>query len=1016
MSDSRPEKSSPERYDPTLIEQKWQDRWAADELYKTSPADERPKYFILDFYPYPSGEGLSVGHCRNYVPTDLIARYHRMKGFNVLHPMGWDAFGLPTENQAIKTKTNPAVLTKRYAANYKRQMNLIGASYDWSREITSSEPDYYHWTQWIFLRLYDHWYDPRADAARPISALESELAINGTAQIGLPLSERQVSAEEWHAYTPLQRQEFLKRFRLAYRGTATVNWDPVDKTVIANEEVGPDGRAWRSGALVERKVLRQWFFRISAFAERLDRDLDTVDWPARIITMQRNWIGKSTGAEVSFKIADFRLQIAAEHADPDQSAINNQQSEIIVFTTRPDTLWGATFMVLSPEHPLVAKLTTPEQQQTMDAYAAQARAKAAVVTLVEDKEKTGVFTGAYAINPVNGAQIPIWVADYVLMGYGTGAIMAVPAHDERDFAFALKFGLPIIPVIGRPDDAARSVLRPDSYSAALPAKLREAGYTFSEDAGQIVVELTGAQAMAYAALVRPHLHNGWTEVVGAGWLAIFPDEIIAWDSVAADARITNRIRTTLRVDALPSFMAYLVAEPAYRDLVFHAETGEPIHSGPINGLPAAEAITRTVAYLEERGVGKGRLNFKMRDWLISRQRYWGTPIPIIHTEDGLEVAVTDAELPVTLPGVDSYEPTATGESPLAKIAEWVNVTLPDGRTGRRETDTMGTFACSSWYFLRFIAPHNTQALGTTADLAYWLPVDMYVGGAEHAVMHLLYARFWTKFLHDYGLVPFIEPFKALRNQGLILAPPKEVDGQIIIEKMSKSKNNVITPDEVVAKHGADALRGYECFISDFEASVPWSTDGVPGVRRWLERVWRIVLSPGEVGDQPGAYSERQLQRLTHQTIQRVENDLKAFKFNTLVSALMEFTNGMYKARDAGLASTPAWGSAIETLLLLTAPVAPHITEELWARMGRSYSIHQQVWPTADPALAAEDEIEIVLQVNGKVRDKLTVPAEADEAQLHALALASERVKSHVGTKTIRKVIVVPGKLVNLVVG
>ena len=996
MNDHHPDKSSAERYDPTVLEPQWQQRWATDKLYQTGPADERPKYYILDFYPYPSGEGLSVGHCRNYVPTDVLARYHRMKGYNVLHPMGWDAFGLPTENQAIKTQTNPAVLTKRYAANYKRQMNLIGASYDWSREITSSEPEYYHWTQWIFLRLYDHWYDPRADQARPITTLEAELAEHGTAKIGLPLSERAISAAEWLAATPLQRQENLRRFRLAYRGEATVNWDPVDKTVIANEEVSPEGRAWRSGALVERKVLRQWFFRITAFADRLHRDLDTVDWPTRIVTMQRNWIGKSTGAEVIFKTEDG--------------------TDIIVFTTRPDTLWGATFMVLSPDHPLVAHVTTPDCHATVTAYVEQARAKSAVVVTVEDKAKTGVFTGGYAVNPVNGAQIPIWVADYVLMGYGTGAIMAVPAHDERDFAFALKFGLPIIPVIQRPDDAARSVLHPGTYSAELPAKLTEAGFRFSEDAGQLVVELTGAQAQAYAALVRPQLHNGWTEVVGAGWLVIFPDAIIPFDSADADARISDRIRTALQVDALPSFMAYLVTVPAYQTLVFHTETGTPINSGPINGLPGAEAITRTVAYLEAHGLGQGRQNYKLRDWLISRQRYWGTPIPIIHTEDGLEVPVADPDLPLTLPGVDSYEPTATGESPLAKIPAWVDVTLPDGRTGRRETDTMGTFACSSWYFLRFIAPHNNQALGTTADLAYWLPVDMYVGGAEHAVMHLLYARFWTKFLHDYGLVPFIEPFKALRNQGLILAPPKEVDGQIIIEKMSKSKNNVITPDEVVAKHGADALRGYECFISDFEASVPWSTDGVPGVRRWLERVWRIVLSPGEVGDQPGAYSERQLQRLTHQTIQRVENDLKAFKFNTLVAALMEFTNGLYKARDAGLASTPAWGSAIETLLLLTAPVAPHITEELWARMGRSYSIHQQGWPTADPALAAEEEIEIVLQVNGKVRDKLTVPAEADEAQLHALALASERVKSHVGTKTIRKVIVVPGKLVNLVVG
>ena len=994
MSDTKSEKTYTERYDPAAIEKKWQERWAADDLYRTGPADERPKYYVLDFYPYPSGDGLSVGHCRNYVPTDVLARFYRMNGYNVLHPMGWDAFGLPTENQAIKTKTNPAVLTKRYAANYKRQLNMIGASYDWSREITSSEPDYYHWTQWIFLRLYDHWYDTRQDKARPIAELEAELAAHGTAKLDLPLSERRITADEWNSYTPLERQEFLKRFRLAYRGEATVNWDPVDKTVIANEEVGPDGRAWRSGALVERKVLKQWFFRITAYAERLDRDLDTVDWPSRIVAMQRNWIGKSRGAEVIFK---------AEQGD-----------EIIVFTTRPDTLWGATFMVLSPEHPLVERVTTAEQRQAVAAYVAQAKAKGPAAA--EEKDKTGVFTGGYAVNPVNGAKIPIWVADYVLMGYGTGAIMAVPAHDERDFAFAIKFGLPIVPVIRRPDDAARSVLRPGTYAAELPERLREAGYRFSEDDGQLVVELTGEQARAYAELVQPHLTEGWTEVAGSGWLVIFPDEIIAFDSAAADARIVDRIRTSLQVDAIPSYMAYLVTIPAYRDLVYHDEVGTPINSGPIDGVPADEAIERTIALLEEWGVGKGRMNYKMRDWLISRQRYWGTPIPIIHAEDGTEVMLSDDQLPLTLPGVDSYEPTATGESPLAKIDEWVNVTLPDGRKGRRETDTMGTFACSSWYFLRFVDPKNPNELASREELAYWLPVDMYVGGAEHAVMHLLYARFWTKFLHDYGLLPFVEPFKALRNQGLILAPPKEVDGQIIIEKMSKSKNNVITPDEVVAKHGADALRGYECFISDFEASVPWSTDGVPGIRRWLDRVWRIVLSNDDEGTPSGEMSERQLRRITHQTIAKVGGDIKDFKFNTMVAALMEFTNALYKAREAGLGGTPAWREAIETLMLLIAPVAPHIAEELWARTGHPYSIHQQSWPVSDPALAAEDEIEVVLQVNGKVRDKLTVPVGASEDRLRELALASERVKSHIGDKTIRKVVVVPGKLVNVVVG
>ncbi len=991
MSDTTTERKTTDRYDPSAIEKNWQDRWAADELYKTGPADERPKYYILDFYPYPSGDGLSVGHCRNYVPTDVIARFFRMRGYNVLHPMGWDAFGLPAENAAIKQKTNPAILIRRFADNYIRQMNLIGASYDWSREINSSSPEYYQWTQWIFSRLYQHWYDPRADQARPISELAAELAAKGTADLDLPLSDPAISAEQWNGYSTAEQQAYLSRFRLAYRGEATVNWDPVDKTVIANEEVQPDGTAWRSGAMVERKVLKQWFFRITAYADRLDADLDTVDWPQKVVLMQRNWIGKSQGAEVIFT--------------------TEQDHAIIVFTTRPDTLWGATFMVLSPEHPLVPEITSAEQRATVEAYIEQARQTAAV----EEKEKTGVFTGGYAVNPVNGAQIPIYIADYVLMGYGTGAIMAVPAHDERDFEFALKYNLPIIPVIARPDDVARSVIRTGTYQPELLQKLQDAGYDVTNREGTLLVELRGAQADAYAKLVQPHLLSGWTEVAGSGWLVIFPDRIIAFDSAEADQIIMSRINAaTGSADPMP-YMSYLAALPFYREVIYHDEYGSPINSGPIDGVAGDAAIEQTIAWLEDRGKGKRRENYRIRDWLISRQRYWGTPIPVVHAEDGEEVVMPDEQLPLTLPGVESYEPTATGESPLALIDEWVNVTLPDGRRGRRETDTMDTFACSSWSFLRFVDPRTDQALAEPPELSYWLPVDMYVGGVEHAVMHLLYARFWTKFLHDIGVVPFTEPFARLRNQGLILAPPKEVDGEVIIEKMSKSKGNVITPDEVVAEHGADALRGYECFISDFEQSVPWSTSGVPGVRRWLDRVWRIVLNPEDDAGSGGDFAERKLQRLTHQTIMKVGSDIENFKFNTMVAALMEFTNNLYRARDAGLVGTPAWNEAIHTLLLLIAPVAPHIAEELWLRTGHEYSVHQQRWPVADPELAAEEEIEIVLQVNGKVRDKLVVPADADEAQLRTVAMESDRVQSHLGGKAIRKVIVVPGRLVNIVV-
>lgn len=997
MNTTTHEHNTTERYDPAAIEKKWQERWEADALYAATSGGERPKYYVLDFYPYPSGDGLSVGHCRNYVPTDVVSRYYRMKGYNVLHPMGWDAFGLPAENAAIKLQTNPALLIRRFAANYKRQMTLIGTSYDWSREINSSTPIYYHWTQWIFLHLYQSWYDRRVDAARPIVELEAELAEHGTSRLGLHLSDTHITAAEWQHFSAHERQDFLRRFRLAYRGETAVNWDPVDKTVIANEEVDAEGRAWRSGALVERKILKQWFFRITAYAERLANDLEHVDWPSGIVAMQRDWVGRSRGAEVRFHIAD-----QAGHATDDN---------IIVFTTRPDTLWGATFMVLSPEHPLVSKITTPDRRTVIQEYIEQARAQTATPTGDEEKTKTGVFTGAYAINPVNTKPIPIWVADYVLMEYGTGAIMAVPAHDERDFAFALKFGLPIIPVIARPDDQACSRIMPEMYRHDLPDALRTAGYDLTiEDDGTLLVRLTGTQAQEYAALVQPYLTGGWTEVVGSGWLVIFPDEILAFDSVEAEQRILERMRDQVAGETamLPSTcMGYFARVPLYQDVIYHSDYGTPINSGPINGLPADEAIDTTIAWLEEHGVGQLRLNYKMRDWLISRQRYWGTPIPIVHTDDGLEVPLADTDLPLTLPDVESYQPSATGESPLALIDEWVNVTLSDRVRGRRETDTMGTFACSSWYFLRFADPNNTSKLAERSELDYWLPVDLYVGGAEHAVMHLLYARFWTKFLYDLGIVSFIEPFQRLRNQGLILAP----DGR----KMSKSFHNVVTPDDVVAEHGADALRGYECFISDFEVTVPWSTQGVPGVRRWLDRVWRITLAPEENRGQPAEYSERQLLRITHQSIQRVERDILEFKFNTIIAALMEFTNELYRARDAGLAGTDAWNDAIRTLLLLSAPVAPHMTEELWERCGYPYSIHQQSWPVADEELAAEDVATIVVQVNGKVRDKFEVAVDAGEDALRTQAMECERVQSFIQGREIRKVIVVPGKLVNIVV-
>jgi leucyl-tRNA synthetase len=870
-----------ERYDPKQFEATWAERWEADQLYRTDPADDRPKAYLLDFFPYPSGDGLSVGHCRNYIPTDVLSRYYRMHDYNVLHPMGWDAFGLPAENAAIKLKTNPAKLITEFSANYKRQFRLIGISFDWTREINSSSPDYYRWTQWIFLQLYHSWYDPRQDSARSIVALEAELAEKGSVDIpGAP----PMSAQQWNSLGARERKDYLSQFRLAYRAASTVNWDPVEKTVLANEEV-IDGRGWRSGALVEKKTLMQWFFRITAYADRLLADLEGLDWPENIKLMQRNWIGRSEGAEVTFK---------------------TEAGDLHIFTTRPDTLWGATFMVLSPEHPFVSKLVPVERQAEVNAYVAAAEKKSDIDRTAEGKEKTGVFTGTYAVNPVNDEKIPIWIADYVLMGYGTGAIMAVPAHDQRDFEFARKFDLPV-----------RVVIQPASK--------------------------TGSTKVLDSATMKE-----------------------AWPG-----------------------------------------DGRMVSSGSFDGTPTAVSVARVTAWLEKTGKGKRRINYKLRDWGISRQRYWGTPIPIIHTAKG-EIPVPPEQLPVRLPNVQQYEPTDTGESPLATIPEFVNTHLPDGTPGRRETDTMGTFACSAWYYLRFADPKNDRAPFAKDQAAYWLPVDMYVGGAEHAVMHLLYARFWTKVLHDLGHVPFVEPFRRLRNQGMILAP----DGK---EKMSKSKGNVITPDEVVAEWGADALRAYEMFISDFEMATPWNTHGLSGTHRWLRRAWDVILNPAPrpATDATTEQVNKDLGRWTHKTIKKVSGDIEDFRFNTAISSLMEFTNALYDAQRQPVSDT-VFQEAADTLLLMLAPIAPFMAEELWALKGRKYSIHQQPWPVYEEALAAEEFITLVLQVNGKVRGRLTMPVDLNEEQARSAALQNEAVLRHLNGQQPRKVIYVPGKLVNVV--
>ncbi|MEN6522040.1 MAG: leucine--tRNA ligase [Armatimonadota bacterium] len=831
------------RYEPQEIENKWQERWKEAELFKAKEDKSRPKFYGLEFFPYPSGNGLSVGHCRNYIPTDVICRYKRMRGFDVLHPMGWDAFGLPAENEAIKRKSHPSETVPKYVANYKRQMNLVGLSYDWSREINSSSPDYYRWTQWIFLLLY-------------------------------------------------------KR-GLAYRSGAPINWCPSCGTVLANEEV-EGGRCWRCETLVEKRNIPQWFFRITEYADRLINDLDDIDWPESIKTMQRNWIGRSEGVEFDMKISGY-----------DES--------MRVFTTRVDTVFGVSFAVLAPEHPLVEKITTPDRRAEVEDYVKKAKVTSEIDRLSTERERTGVFTGAYAVNPMNGQSVPIYIADYVLATYGTGAIMAVPAHDTRDFDFAKRHDLPIKVVIAPP----------------------------------------------------------------------------GWDG----SELTEA----------------------------YTEEGTMVNSGQFDGLPNKEGAKKIAEYMGSNGTGDVKVNYKLRDWLISRQRYWGAPIPIVYCEKCGEVPVPESMLPVELPYVEHYEPSGTGESPLATIPEFVNTTCPVcGGPAKRETDTMGGFACSSWYFLRYASPSCTDGPFDKDAADYWLPVDLYVGGAEHAVMHLLYARFWTKVLHDEGLINFVEPFHALRNQGMVLAPdPKNPSVWI---KMSKSKGNVITPDEITEKYGADSLRVYELFVAPMTESIQWSEDGINGMYRFLSRVWRIVQDYGEFYDPEWRNTVRQesnstpgnkaIARKVHQSIRKVTEDIESLQFNTAAAALMELLNELSKyTQNAKLDSKSAvFSESIEMLLTLLSPMAPHMADELWNQLGHEGFMLDLPWPEYDPEVAKAEEVTLVVQVNGKVRDKIPVPADTDTKKIEQLALESERVKPFLDGKKIRNVVVVPGRLVNIVVG
>lgn len=803
-------------YNAQAIEPKWQKYWDENTTFKTTEDAGKPKFYAMDMFPYPSGAGLHVGHPEGYTATDIVSRYKRMLGYNVLHPMGWDAFGLPAEQYAIQTGEHPRDITVKNIDNFRRQIKSLGFSYDWDREISTTDPEYYKWTQWIFIQLY--------------------------------------------------------KKGLAYVAEVPVNWCPALGTVLANEEV-IDGKSERGGHPVVRKPMRQWILKITAYAERLLEDLEELDWSESIKDMQRNWIGKSEGAEVDFKI-------------------EGHDAKLTVFTTRPDTLFGSSYAVLAPEHELVATITTPDQLAAVKAYQEQASHKSDLERTDLAKDKSGVFTGAYAINPVNGAKLPIWIADYVLAGYGTGAIMAVPGHDERDYEFAKKFNLPII------------------------------------------------------------------EVVSGGNLE----------------------------------------EEAY------AGDGAHVNSDFINGLHNAEAIKEMISWLEKHEVGKGKITYRLRDWLFSRQRYWGEPIPIIHLEDGTMKAVPEDQLPLLLPDVEQIKPSGTGESPLANVTEWVNTTDPEtGLPARRETNTMPQWAGSSWYYLRYIDPHNDKELCSLEKQKEWLPVDLYIGGVEHAVLHLLYARFWHKVLYDLGVVSTKEPFQKLVNQGMILGTNNE--------KMSKSRGNVINPDEIVNEYGADTLRLYEMFMGPLESTKPWNSSGVEGMYRFLSRVWRLFITEdGSLNPKIGANPEdTSLNSVWHKTIKKVTEDYDALRFNTAISQLMIFINEAYKAPHIPT-------EAAENFVQILSPLAPHIAEELWERLGHTESITYVAWPTYNEDWTVDAEVEIVVQVNGKIVERAKIAKDMDQAGMQEHSLSLDTVKAAIEGKTIRKVIAVPGKLVNIVVG
>lgn len=922
-------------YIPGEIEPKWQERWDIDGLYQSDIDPSRPKHYALTMLPYPSGD-LHIGHWYAMTPSDARARFMRMRGFNVLFPMGFDSFGLPAENAAIKRGIHPKHWTYSNIERMRGQLKSMGAMFDWRREAISSDPKYYHWSQWFFNQLFQH--------------------------------------------------------GLAHRKMSPVDWCPNCNTTLAREQVwGEDRHCERCGTPVIKKDLEQWFFRTTKYADQL-LDFSQLDWPERVQTLQTNWIGRSEGASVVFH---------TEQGDP-----------LEVFTTRPDTLWGATFMVLAPEHPLVEKVTSPDRRMEVQTYAQQAARQSEIQREAADKEKTGVFTGGYAINPVNEKKIPIWVADYVLMTYGTGAIMAVPAHDERDFAFAIKFGLSIIPVIDRNDGVSKSLVFPGSVQPGFAEKLDHAGIKYSigpvGDFGQgLFVTLMRDQVDRYIDLMQSSvLVNNWNEVIGSSWLFVFDGAVLELDSVESDQQILERCKRIFpQVSQYHTTMEMISSEPFYQDILFHAEHGTMIHSGQFSGIPGDRAKRNVIDWLEEQGFGKGAVNYRLRDWLISRQRYWGAPIPIIYCPEHGPVPVPDNQLPVLLP--DDVQWLPTGESPLKLHPTWKLAECPIcGKPAERETDTMDTFMCSSWYHLRYLSPDYEAGPFDPVEYQYWAPVDTYTGGIEHATMHLIYTRFFQKAGRDMGIMTGSEPMMQLRNQGIILGEDSE--------KMSKSRGNVISPDELVQRYGADTVRAYLMFFARWDMGAPWNSNGIEGTARWMRRVWTVFTEPPPAGS-PGQDVLRTLRRRVHQTLGRVTRDFLNFEFNTIISSLMELMNEMYKARELGVGRAPEWQEAQEIYMLMLAPVAPHLSEELWAMMGRPYSIHLQPWPNVDEEAAADEQITLVVQINGKLRDRITVPVDISQEQAKAVALASEAIQRNLEGKSPRKVIVVPGKLVNIVV-